>query len=114
LTVYIQKLIYPWPNGHTLIDYESINVLWLGFLLGFGALSGDLIESFFKRRLNMPSGWLWAPFDQLDWIIGAVILSGFYVSIDGKYKIASLIIFGLMHPVVNLIGYGLHVKQNKF
>jgi CDP-2,3-bis-(O-geranylgeranyl)-sn-glycerol synthase len=114
LTVYIQSLIYPSPYGYTLVNYGTVNILCLGFLMGFGALLGDLVESFFKRRLNMPSGWLWAPFDQLDWILGAVVLTGFYVSIEGKYKIVALIIFGLLHPVVNLIGYALHVKKNKF
>lgn len=114
LTVYLQQHYYPHPENHVLINYESINVCLLGFLFGFGALFGDLIESFFKRRLNMPSGWLWAPFDQLDWIIGAIVLSSLYVSIGTKNIFAALIIFGLLHPIVNLIGYSLHVKTNKF
>ncbi len=114
LVVGLQKLVYPWPHGHTLVNYDTVNALWLGFLFGFGALLGDLVESFFKRRLNMPSGWMWAPFDQLDWIIGAILLSSLYVSLEAKYIFTALILFGLLHPVVNLIGYALHVKSNKF
>jgi CDP-2,3-bis-(O-geranylgeranyl)-sn-glycerol synthase len=41
----------------------------------FGALFGDIIESFFKRRLGKERGENWIPFDQLDFIVGALILS---------------------------------------
>src|SRR3989338_5984946 len=37
-----------------LVDYS--NWLLLGFLLGFGAMIGDLAKSFFKRRLNFAPG----------------------------------------------------------
>ena len=33
----------------SILDYEKW--LLIGFLMGFGALSGDLIKSFFKRRI---------------------------------------------------------------
>lgn len=38
----------------------------------FGALIGDIIESFFKRRLGKNRGEDWIPFDQLDFIVGAL------------------------------------------
>lgn len=113
-TVFLQKLVYPTPEGYTLVDYSEVNAWQLGFLMGFGALGGDLVKSFFKRRLKIPSGWAWAPFDQIDWIIGAVLLSSIVIDFDKKYVLTAIILFGLLHPVVNLMGYFLKIKPNKF
>ncbi|MEM4257583.1 MAG: CDP-2,3-bis-(O-geranylgeranyl)-sn-glycerol synthase [Candidatus Thermoplasmatota archaeon] len=44
------------------------------FSLCFGALLGDIVESFFKRRLGKERGSDWIPFDQLDFILGALTL----------------------------------------
>ena len=50
----------------------------------FGALIGDITESFFKRRVGKDRGEDWIPFDQLDFIVGALILS---VIVAGIIKI---------------------------
>lgn len=42
------------------------------FSLSFGALFGDIIESFFKRRIGKDRGEDWFGFDQLDFILGAL------------------------------------------
>jgi CDP-2,3-bis-(O-geranylgeranyl)-sn-glycerol synthase len=41
----------------------------------FGALIGDIVESFFKRRRGKVRGQDWIPFDQLDFILGALFFS---------------------------------------
>jgi len=41
----------------------------------FGALIGDIVESFFKRRIGKNRGEDWIPFDQLDFIVGALFFS---------------------------------------
>jgi len=41
----------------------------------FGALIGDIIESFFKRRIGKGRGEDWIPFDQIDFILGALFFS---------------------------------------
>ncbi len=45
------------------------------FSLCFGALFGDVVESFFKRRVGKDRGQDWIPFDQLDFIVGALVFS---------------------------------------
>ncbi|MCX6670883.1 MAG: CDP-2,3-bis-(O-geranylgeranyl)-sn-glycerol synthase [Euryarchaeota archaeon] len=45
------------------------------FSLCFGALLGDVIESFFKRRIGKDRGQDWIPFDQLDFLVGALLFS---------------------------------------
>jgi CDP-2,3-bis-(O-geranylgeranyl)-sn-glycerol synthase len=44
-----------------------------------GALAGDAVKSFFKRRLGVPSGARWPVADQLDFVLGAWAL-GFLAS----------------------------------
>jgi CDP-2,3-bis-(O-geranylgeranyl)-sn-glycerol synthase len=56
------------------------------FSICFGALLGDIIESFFKRRVGKDRGEDWIPFDQLDFIIGVLVatfLMGFLLHISG-------------------------------
>jgi CDP-2,3-bis-(O-geranylgeranyl)-sn-glycerol synthase len=38
----------------------------------YGALLGDIIESFFKRRRGIERGKDWIPFDQIDFILGVL------------------------------------------
>jgi CDP-2,3-bis-(O-geranylgeranyl)-sn-glycerol synthase len=45
------------------------------FSISFGALMGDIIESFFKRRIGKFRGEDWIPFDQLDFILGVLFFS---------------------------------------
>jgi len=47
----------------------------LGFMLSLGALVGDSIESFFKRRLDLPPGSSLPIADQLDFVAGALLFS---------------------------------------
>jgi len=70
IAVYIQSFIYPTTP---LIDYTTTNLPLLGFLLGFGAIFGDSLKSFFKRQVNISQGKPWPLFDQLDWIVGAAV-----------------------------------------
>jgi CDP-2,3-bis-(O-geranylgeranyl)-sn-glycerol synthase len=59
-----------------LTDFEGFPMMILIlFALCFGALLGDVIESFFKRRVGKDRGQDWIPFDQLDFLIGALICS---------------------------------------
>ncbi len=50
------------------------------FSICFGALIGDIVESFFKRRIGKKRGEDWIPFDQLDFIIG-VLFAALFMSI---------------------------------
>lgn len=114
LIVFIQKNLYEYTSSISLINYSEINVFLLGFLMGFGALFGDLIESFFKRQMGIDSGKPWFPFDQTDWVIGSLIFAVFYVNIEIKIIAVSILLFGILHPIINLIGYYLGIKKNKF
>ena len=90
--VYIQRALFSYDLFHqiSLVDYSSVNWVLLGFLLGFGALLGDIVKSFFKRRLKVKSGQPWVPFDQIDFIIGAGLFCSFVYFSFSHYSYASL------------------------
>lgn len=114
ISVYIQKWLLPYAASYQIIDYSATNLMWLGFLLGFGALAGDLIKSFAKRRVGLPAGKSWVPFDQVDWVIGAVLATSLVANFTTKQILLALVVFGALHPLSNLVGYGLKFKPNKF
>jgi CDP-2,3-bis-(O-geranylgeranyl)-sn-glycerol synthase len=49
--------------------------VFLGFVLSLGALTGDLIESFLKRRLNLVPGSSLPVADQIDFVLGSFLFS---------------------------------------
>lgn len=93
------------------LDYTTVNVWALGFALGFGAMGGDALKSVFKRRRNMKPGTSWIPFDQIDWIVGAVVMSLLVVVLPLEVAITAIILFGLLHPLINIIGYKMGLKR---
>jgi len=114
IMAYLQKILYPYCPNLYLFDYSKINPFLLGFLLGFGALFGDLIESFIKRRLNRKPGAPFIPFDQIDWLLGANIFLCFYIFPSWQMFLISLIFFGLIHPLSNILAYYLKIKDTKY
>jgi len=100
VTVYL--ISYVGPKEYLVLNYEEANLILLGVMLGGGALLGDLVESFFKRRMDiLPGKSLWV-LDQIDWIIGAVIV--FYFMVDDAdliFMLFSIVFFGVLHPLVN-------------
>ena len=88
-----------------------IGGLILGFLMAFGALSGDLVGSFLKRRIGLQSGEP-APFmDQLDFVLGALILSLLMVRISWSFFIMIVVLSLVFHLGSNTIAYLLGIKD---
>ena len=93
------------------LDYSFINPFILGALLGFGALFGDMVKSFFKRLINIPPGESWFPFDQTDYILGGILFSLFYIHLSLGDYILLFIVWSLLHPLINFIGYLLRLRH---
>ena len=87
------------------LDYATINPVILGILLGFGALAGDGVKSFFKRRQGIQPGRSWFPFDQIDYILGGIAFSFLYIQLSLGWYIILFIVWFLMHPLTTFIGY---------
>jgi CDP-2,3-bis-(O-geranylgeranyl)-sn-glycerol synthase len=86
-------------------DGGGIAYFLIGGTLGFGALFGDAIESFFKRQLGISSGNSWLVFDQLDYVIGAIIFSLPFVRLALIDYIVVLGTYFVLHFVVTYIGF---------
>lgn len=108
----IQSLLYSnsYFNGISLINYHR-NWLVFGFCAGTGAILGDLIKSFFKRRVHIVSGKSWPVFDQLDFIIGFFVATYWLVMPNWQIVIIAFLITLILHPLTNIIAYFLKLKK---
>ncbi|MBI5355149.1 MAG: CDP-2,3-bis-(O-geranylgeranyl)-sn-glycerol synthase [Candidatus Aenigmarchaeota archaeon] len=97
---------------HTFPYLPSMTPL-IGITLAFGAMAGDLVAAFFKRRLNMQRGESFPLVDQLDFIIGGVS----FITASGLLKInwSSFFVLLIITPFVHLssswVGYKLGIKR---
>ena len=86
----------------------------LGLRFGLGAMAGDSAKSFFKRRLGIPPGQPWLPFDQIDFVLGALILVA-PRSLLGPGDIALLLAVSFGgHIIVNHAAYWLGIRDVKW
>jgi len=83
----------------------------LVILVALGALVGDLIGSFFKRRLLIARGRPAPLLDQLDFLIMAMLLGALITPIHWILAIFLLIVTPVLHLLANVIGYLLRLKQ---
>ncbi len=114
LSFLLQRWLYQfaWFAKISLFDYTQMTI-WLGFILGFGAIFGDLIESFLKRQIGIPSGKPWIPFDQLDFTVVALLLSSIIYLLEFKYIIALLLFTPILHLATHYTGYLLKINKEK-
>ncbi len=103
LTAYLQKQLYNVEFFKMISVYDYSNALLFGFLMSSGALIGDLIESFFKRQLNIKPGSDWYVADQYDFILGALLFTLNYWPKDALFAIAMFFISPILHILSNYL-----------
>jgi len=85
--------------------------------LPLGAMIGDLVKSFLKRRVGFEQGAPLPLVDQLDLVLGAWALTyafsheWFVTNFTLWVMVAVLIITPVLHKIVNIIGYKLGKKD---
>jgi len=99
-------------NKLGILDYSRWYLI--GFLLGAGALVGDLAGSFVKRRLNIKSGKPFIPLDQMDYSIGAVIFISFVKVLEIKTIFIIIILSFILHILVTRIAFYLKIRKEKW
>ena len=83
----------------------------LAFFLSLGAIIGDLLKSFFKRRFNINRGEKWVLADQLDFIVGGLLFS-FIVRIPEPWVAVILFVATFfIHSGTNWAAYKLGLKK---
>jgi len=97
----------------------------LVFSICFGALFGDIVASFFKRRRGIERGKDWIPFDQIDFILGFLFLSfimSSFLHIFGFYPknwflenitIWHMLFLLIVTPFIHIISNLVHRKMRK-
>jgi CDP-2,3-bis-(O-geranylgeranyl)-sn-glycerol synthase len=108
-TTFVQHLIL---SETRIVDYER----WagLGLRFGLGAMAGDSAKSFFKRRLAIPPGRPWVPFDQVDFVLGALVLVSPRSTLEpGDIALVLGLSFG-GHIAVNHAAYWLGIRDVKW
>ena len=95
-------------------DYSEINILAFGFLISIGAIFGDLLFAFIKRRLKMEPGQKFIPFDQTNYVIGAALFLTPFLKINILIWITIFLLTFFLHLIINRIGYHLGLHKNKW
>ena len=85
--------------------------LILGFLMAFGALLGDAVGSFLKRRIGLERGAPAPIMDQLDFVIGALVLSLLVVQISWEFFIIIALLSLVLHLGSNTFAYLIGIKD---
>lgn len=92
--------------------FPSLNyALLLGAVLGIGALIGDAVKSFFKRRVGIHEGKNFMLFDQFDFLIGAILISLPFVQFPLKFIFVMFLATFVAHIMTNIVAFYLRVKK---
>jgi CDP-2,3-bis-(O-geranylgeranyl)-sn-glycerol synthase len=119
-----------WRDEKPLLgDHKTVKGAALGFLVGLvvgvaqgnpvggalqsiGAIGGDLVGSFYKRRVDIKPGDSLLLSDQLDFIVLAVALS-YPVQRTPWDQVAAILLITLpLHYLVNVVAWALKLKKN--
>ena len=94
------------------VDYS--NWLLIGLLLGLGAMFGDLVKSFVKRRIGLKPGMPFVPFDQLDFVFGALIFVYPVAKLPMEKMAIILFISFILHMVINHIAFYTGIRKERW
>lgn len=99
----------------------------IAYAMGFGALVGDAVKSFFKRRTGRDRGEKWPFFDQLDFVVGALVFAFlaasllwalglvvphlFFTDFTWPRILVLVVLTPGLHLLVNILGYKLGLKD---
>lgn len=109
----LETYLFPSLNDYALqygVQLPLIS-LFIGFMIAFGALCGDLGGSFIKRRLKLKRGSDVPLLDQWNFIIGAVAFVYFFTTITIWMFLIMLLITPIVHRMANIIAHKIKVKR---
>lgn len=106
VATFVQSRI-PWDGALT--AYED----WvgLGLRFGVGAMAGDVAKSFVKRRVGVTPGNPWMPWDQIDFVLGALALTWGAAALSWVDLAIILLLSVVGHVLVNHLGYWLGIRD---
>ncbi len=102
-----------WEPQRIFVSYSSpvFVVLW-GTLLGGCSIIGDALKSFFKRRLGILPGTTWVPWDQVDMVIGVLLVTQWFAPLPPSHITAAFIVIGVGMLVTSALGIVIGIKKS--
>jgi CDP-2,3-bis-(O-geranylgeranyl)-sn-glycerol synthase len=110
-------LVLIWLCGMFPLADLPVHTLLSVTLLATGALFGDLVKSFFKRRFGKERGTKWPVADQYDLVAGAFVLllifdpAWLFATVTLPVFLVILILTPILHRATNIVGYIFRVKE---
>jgi CDP-2,3-bis-(O-geranylgeranyl)-sn-glycerol synthase len=93
------------------MEYILFMTVPAAFLLSLGALLGDMVGSFIKRRIDIKSGNPAIVLDQLGFIVMGLILATPFLQPEAIYVIILVTFTLAIHWISNALGYLLGLKK---
>jgi len=90
-----------------------VEIVVIGFFFSFGAIGGDLVKSFFKRKQGIDPGESFPPWDQIDYVLGAIVLTYFIYHYTFSQVILMLVLGGTISALSHRIGYVFKMNNTK-
>lgn len=85
----------------------------MGLAFGLGAMTGDSLKSLLKRRRGIAPGRPWPGWDQLDFVVAALLLTGPWARLSWTDVLAILAVSLAGDLVVNQIAFLLGIKPSR-
>ena len=82
-----------------------------GFMIALGAVLGDLLGAFLKRRLRIKPGNPLPIVDQLDFVLGGLIFGSFFFSMSWTAVLLVVLVTPPIHLGTNFGAYLLGIKK---
>ena len=96
---------------YTPICTNLVEGILVGFLLGFGAMVGDAIGSFLKRRIGLSQGKPAPILDQIDFLIVALLFSSIIVDFSLTFVVIAIVLTLIIHVIANSGAYLIGIKD---
>jgi len=90
----------------------SENLLPIAIEASLGALLGDMAGAFVKRRLRIKPGGPLPIVDQLDFVLGAIVLVSLFSAISLPVGLILLLVTPPIHFLTNVGAYALGLKEH--
>ena len=101
-----QGVFYPFTSlNDPANNFTTMVYLIRAFFLSFGALMGDLVGSFLKRRINLKRGATFPIMDQIGFLVFAFLFVAYRFTIPLEYVLLLLPLTLFAHLGANIVAY---------
>jgi CDP-2,3-bis-(O-geranylgeranyl)-sn-glycerol synthase len=91
--------------------FISRTLLPIAIVASLGALLGDLAGAFVKRRLRIAPGGAFPVVDQLDFVLGAILLVSMVTGLTPWTILILLLVTPPIHVLTNVVAHALGLKS---